>query len=145
MIPNMPGIPYIPLLREEEGGERECTAEERKAEEKGRPRYRRLCVSGAIGEHLAPSFWPVSSVPQCLLLQNGDDISTCIQPPVPLWVLSCVSSCFFIYFFLFWPHPMACRILVPQPGIEPTPPSVEACNLNHWATQEIPVSSCFYH
>ena len=28
-------------------------------------------------------------------------------------------------------HLTACRILVPQPGIEPTPPTVEAQNLNH--------------
>ena len=27
--------------------------------------------------------------------------------------------------FFFWPHHMACRILVPQPGIEPMSPTVE--------------------
>ena len=43
----------------------EFTAEERKAEEKGKPMHWRLCVSG---EHLASNFWPVSSVLQCLLL-----------------------------------------------------------------------------
>ena len=31
--------------------------------------------------------------------------------------------------FLFWPHYAACKILVPQPGIEPTPPAVEAQSL----------------
>ena len=32
----------------------------------------------------------------------------------------------------------ACRILVPRPGIEPTPPAVEAQNLHHWTTREVP-------
>lgn len=68
MIPNMPSVSYTPFLREEGGGDRECSAEERKAEEKGKPMCWRLCVSGATGEHLASNFWPVSSVPQCLLL-----------------------------------------------------------------------------
>ena len=31
---------------------------------------------------------------------------------------------------------MACRILVPTPGIEPWPPAVEAESSNHWATRE---------
>ena len=30
------------------------------------------------------------------------------------------------FFFFFWPKLMACGILVPQPGIEPTSPAVEA-------------------
>ena len=34
-------------------------------------------------------------------------------------------------FFFFWPPHLACRILVPQPGIEPEPPAVKAWNVNH--------------
>ena len=34
---------------------------------------------------------------------------------------------------------MACRILVPQPGIKPMPPVVEAQSLNHSATREVPI------
>ena len=33
----------------------------------------------------------------------------------------------------FWP----CGILVPPPGIEPTPPAVEAWSLNHWTAREV--------
>ena len=33
---------------------------------------------------------------------------------------------------------MACGILVPQPGIEPTPPAVEAQSRNHWTAREVP-------
>ena len=32
---------------------------------------------------------------------------------------------------------MACGILVPQSGIEPTLPALEAQNLNHWTTQTV--------
>ena len=33
-------------------------------------------------------------------------------------------------FFFFWPHYASCRILVPRPRIEPTPPAVEAQGLS---------------
>ena len=33
---------------------------------------------------------------------------------------------------------MACRILVPQLGIEPGSPAVEAWNPNHWTAREFP-------
>ena len=33
---------------------------------------------------------------------------------------------------------MACRILVPLPGIEPASPAIEALSLNHWTTREVP-------
>ena len=33
---------------------------------------------------------------------------------------------------------MACGILVPRPGIEPTPPAVEGQSLNHWTTRGVP-------
>ena len=32
---------------------------------------------------------------------------------------------------------MACGILVPPPGIEPTPPAVEVQSLNYWTTVEV--------
>ena len=46
--------------------------------------------------------------------------------------------------FIFIGHP-ARGILVPQPGIEPTPPGVEAQSPNHWTTREVPTyrESCF--
>ena len=33
---------------------------------------------------------------------------------------------------------MACGILVPQAGIEPMPPALEAPSLSHWTTREVP-------
>ena len=40
--------------------------------------------------------------------------------------------------FNFFGHGIwACGILDPQPGIEPTPPAVEARSLNNWTTREV--------
>ena len=39
---------------------------------------------------------------------------------------------------------VACRILVPQPGIKPVPPAVEAWSLNHWTAREVPGSQPFF-
>ena len=36
----------------------------------------------------------------------------------------------------FWPHCVACVILVPQPGIEPTP-WIGRGSLNHWTAREV--------
>ena len=43
----------------------------------------------------------------------------------------------FVY-FTFWLHHRACRILVPQPGIEPAPPAVQVQSLNPWTAREVP-------
>ena len=39
---------------------------------------------------------------------------------------------------MFWPCHAACGILVPRPGIKPTSSALEAQNLNHWTTREVP-------
>ena len=39
---------------------------------------------------------------------------------------------------VFWPRCVACRILVPPPGMEPVPPAVEAQSPNHWTAREVP-------
>ena len=38
---------------------------------------------------------------------------------------------------------VACRILIPWPGIEPRPTAVKALSANHWTTRELP-SLAFY-
>ena len=49
----------------------------------------------------------------------------------------------FLIFLIFWPHSTAGGILVPQPGIEPAYPALEAQSLNHWTTREIS-SPCLF-
>ena len=42
-------------------------------------------------------------------------------------------------FSCFWPNPVACGMLVPWPGIKSVPSALEAWNLNHWITREVPL------
>ena len=44
----------------------------------------------------------------------------------------------FYFIIIICPHCAACRILVPQPGIEPDPSTLEAWNLNYWTVREVP-------
>ena len=55
------------------------------------------------------------------------------------WPVNFVPIFQFYFIFLFlWLHHVACRILVPWPGIEPEHPAVEAQSPNHWTTRELP-------
>ena len=45
---------------------------------------------------------------------------------------------FFSFPFLFWPCHVACRILVPQPGIELTSPATKLQSPNHRTTRGFP-------
>ena len=45
---------------------------------------------------------------------------------------------YIIHKFFFLATPQSMQILVPQPGIEPMPPAVEAWSLNHWTAREVP-------
>ena len=51
-------------------------------------------------------------------------------------------ACLRTSFSFFWPHRMACGILVPGPGIEPMHCAVEARSLNHWTAREFPGWYC---
>ena len=42
-----------------------------------------------------------------------------------------------------WLHHVACGILIPRSGIEPTPPELDAWCLNHWTTREV-LNSTFF-
>ena len=64
--------------------------------------------------------------------------------PLPPMTLSCYChhhscyTCRQTFLFFFWLCPEACRILLPQPGIEPALPSLEAWGLNHWTARKVP-------
>ena len=56
------------------------------------------------------------------------------------------SSCkFFVCLFVFWLCSAACRILVPQPGIEPGPPAVQVQSPNHWTARESQIFFCMIY
>ena len=57
----------------------------------------------------------------------------------PIWVyVIMLDFCFLVFLRWFWTHRMACRILVPEPGIEPMPPAMEVWSPNHRTTREFP-------
>ena len=49
-----------------------------------------------------------------------------------------------IHFFFCWLHLMACRILVPQPGIQRMLPAVEVQSVNHWTPEKVPGGHLYY-
>ena len=49
-----------------------------------------------------------------------------------------VQENFLLLLLLFWPCCVACRILVPQPGIKPVLSALEARSPNHWTAREFP-------
>ena len=64
------------------------------------------------------------------------------------WTVVLYSSFFLnLPMCLFWPHHVACRILVSQPGMEPMPPALAVGRLNPWTTREVPLVSwfCFHY
>ena len=49
------------------------------------------------------------------------------------------------FLVFFWSHGIACGILLPRQGMEPTSPALEAWSLNHWTTREVScVCVCMY-
>ena len=49
----------------------------------------------------------------------------------------------FLDFFFFFGCVLGhAGVLIPQPGIEPRPSTVEAWSLNHWTTREVPEVMC---
>ena len=49
----------------------------------------------------------------------------------------------YLYFF-FELHLMVCGLLVPQPGIEPTPSAMKTQSLNPWTTRKNSPSTCTF-
>ena len=70
-----------------------------------------------------------------------------IEKKIPTWWLESfipefnllVKFCYI--FFFFWPHHVACGILVPQPRIKSVLPAVEVQSANHLDLQGIPLIS----
>ena len=47
----------------------------------------------------------------------------------------------FYYILFIWPRGMG--IIIPQPGMEPTPPALEMQSLNHQTTGKVPPVTSF--
>ena len=62
------------------------------------------------------------------------------------FLLKSLDIIFQFFFFFFLNNILAaCRILDPQPGIEPAPPALEAWSLNHWTAMEVPIPWFLVH
>ena len=59
------------------------------------------------------------------------------------WEGGLVKTCTTLFFVFFWPHCVACGILVPRPGMEPAALAVEEQSFNHWTTGEVSVLPIF--
>ena len=67
------------------------------------------------------------------LTSEGED-----EPEPPRGLIRTHPRVLGFFWFLFWPRRTACGILLPQPGVEPPSPAVEARSLNHWTAGEVP-------
>ena len=73
--------------------------------------------------------------------RNSDTVCLlfyCELCPHPWWSTAACSVDFVLCFSIFIFGCMACGVLVPQSGIEPVPPALEAWSLSHWTSREIP-------
>ena len=75
---------------------------------------------------------------QNILISVTRKTFTDVQLPLPR-----DKHLFFFFLILFWPHHMACGILVPQAGIESKPPPVEVQRLNPWTSREASQLPCW--
>ena len=71
------------------------------------------------------------------------DAASSAKPPCPSSLGRVSFMAFLTAVLLFWGCCVACGILVPQPGIQPVPPAVEAWSPNHWTAREAPHSCSF--
>ena len=66
-----------------------------------------------------------------------EEVFKMLSPEAHIHSFSCASFFFFLSLSLWLPW-AACGIFVPQPGIEPMSPALEAQSLNHWTAREVP-------
>ena len=83
-----------------------------------------MCVSSSeVLSQIHANIYPLT----CTLVAQGENTNS------EILIFVSVS----LFFFFFFGH-MACRVLIPQPGIEPVSPVVEVWSLNHWTAREFP-------
>ena len=74
---------------------------------------------------------------QCSWIRILNTVNISIIPKL-IYIFNATLIKFLAALFFFFHQHKACRTLVPQPGIEPTPPAVEAQSLNHWTSRKVP-------
>ena len=82
---------------------------------------------------------PLAVPPASLTAPSQIPLLVSTFSPIPQFCFLFIVFFFFLFFFFFWLSQEACEILVSQPGIEHTPPALEAQSPNHWSTKEVPM------
>ena len=74
--------------------------------------------------------------------KRSGTLNDCVKwsPPVKSLTMTWTCDKLWRFYFIFWVHCVACRILVPWTGNESAPPTVEAQSLNHWTHQGSPAT-----
>ena len=67
-----------------------------------------------------------------VFLNSPGDCNRQLSKSVNHWLYKPNDELILFFYSFVWLRLVACRILVPRPGIEPSPPVVEARSLNHW-------------
>ena len=101
----------------------------------------RAFVMRSPNPHSQPSvsnYLPTYLLHVCLCRSKIPEAAVAFEHPVPGPYRTPCSPPFFSFLFFFF-----CRILVPQPGIEPTPLAVKAWSPNHWTAREFPAAALF--
>ena len=81
---------------------------------------------------LEHSLTPYTKISSKWIKDLNGRLETKKHPEENMRTLFDINCSFFFCLFVFWPHPAACGILVPQQGMEPVNPVLEAWSLNHW-------------
>ena len=92
------------------------------------------CIPSHTASPTPPLFFPTP------LLRPFSEKGSLLFFPI-YRVKQCPSKYVYMIYllFIFWLCCRACRILVPQPGIEPGPSAMKAWSPNHWTSREFPL------
>ena len=100
---------------------------------------RHLWHSGAQGAPLLHSTWGWAGRENIQHLSKKVQVLITLPSPCTAPLVNFIFV--FAFLFIFWPHPAARRILVAQPGIEPTSPAFTAGVLTTGPPRKSPFAS----
>lgn len=69
--------------------------------------------------------------PQCISYYWGIILTSEHHQIMIYYYLRCKEA-YVLYYIIFWPHCVVCRILVPAPGVEPVSPAMGVQSPNPW-------------
>ena len=98
-------------------------------------RESKLCLAAPFFKKKKITFFSI-------ILLTGDCIKWILNQLVSLICNMCL---FYLFAFINWRRHAACGISVPQPGVEPVAPAVQAWSPDHWTAGEVPGCTFLFH